>query len=38
VVHISSKNRFLESAELIFKAGTASGDYHGQMNSINFEK
>jgi hypothetical protein len=38
VVHIGSKNGFLEGAELIFKAGTASGDYHGQMNSQNFEK
>jgi hypothetical protein len=28
----------LQGAELIYKAGSASGDYHGQMNSINFEK
>jgi hypothetical protein len=38
VVYISSKNGFLVGAELILKAGTASGDYHGQMNSVNFEK
>jgi hypothetical protein len=38
VVHICSKNRFLEGAELIFKEGSASGDYHGQINSVNFEK
>jgi hypothetical protein len=33
VVHIGSKNGFLEGAGLIFKAETASGDHHGQMNS-----
>jgi hypothetical protein len=38
VIHIGLKNGFIEGAELIFKAGTASGDYHGQMNSVNFEK
>jgi hypothetical protein len=38
VVHIGSKNGFLEGVELIFKAGNASGDYHGQKNSVNFEK
>jgi hypothetical protein len=36
VVYIDLKNRFLEGAELIFKAGTASGYYHGQMICINF--
>jgi hypothetical protein len=38
VVHIGSKNGFLEGAELIFKVRTANADYHGQMNSVNFEK
>jgi hypothetical protein len=37
-VHTSSLNDFLEGAGLVFKAGTASGDYHGQMNADNFEK
>jgi hypothetical protein len=38
VVHSSLKDGFLEGVGLIFKAGTASGDYHTQMNSANFEK
>lgn len=38
VVHIGSSNGFLPGSSLIFKAGTSSGDYHGQMNSNNFEK
>ncbi|KAJ4431632.1 hypothetical protein ANN_20231 [Periplaneta americana] len=29
---------FLASAELIYKAGSTTGDYHGQMNSGNFQK
>jgi hypothetical protein len=37
VVHIGLKNGFLEGAQLIFKAGTASEGYR-QMNSVNFEK
>jgi hypothetical protein len=38
VAHIGSSNGFLEGAGLVFGAGTASGDYHGQMNTDNFEK
>jgi hypothetical protein len=38
VVHIDSSNGFLEGAGLVFRAGTASGDYHGQMNTDSFEK
>jgi hypothetical protein len=38
VVHTGSSNGFLEGAGLMFKAGTASGDYHGQMNADNFEE
>jgi hypothetical protein len=41
MVHAGSRAGFLQGGELIYKAGSASGDYHGQngqMNSINFEK
>jgi hypothetical protein len=38
IVHTGSSNGFLEGAGLVFRAGTASGDYHGQMNSDNFEE
>ncbi|KAJ4437060.1 hypothetical protein ANN_17195 [Periplaneta americana] len=38
VVHLGGINGFVEGCELIYKAGTATGDYHGQMNSNNFEK
>lgn len=38
VVHIGSDEGFLQGAELIFKAGTSTGDYHGQMNKTNFDK
>jgi hypothetical protein len=33
-----SENDFLHSAMLVYKAGAATGDYHGQMNGTNFEK
>lgn len=38
VVHAGSVNGFVENAALIFRAGTATGDYHGQMNKDNFER
>ncbi|GLG95894.1 Uncharacterized protein GBIM_02761 [Gryllus bimaculatus] len=38
VVHAGGNNGFINGAELIFKADSASGDYHGQMNPENFEK
>ena len=37
-MHAGSRNGFITNAKLIFKAGSSSGDYHGQMNSVNFEK
>jgi hypothetical protein len=27
-----------QDPELVYKAGTATGDYHGQMNSSKFQK
>jgi hypothetical protein len=38
MVHAGSRAGFLQGEGLIYKAGSASGDYHGQMNSTNFEK
>nr|XP_042912462.1 uncharacterized protein LOC122272631 [Parasteatoda tepidariorum] len=38
VVHAGSESGFIPNAGLIFRAGSASGDYHGQMNFENFEK
>lgn len=38
IVHAGSENGFVPNASLIFKAGQASGDYHGQMNKENFCK
>lgn len=38
VVHAGSTNGFIPNAQLVYTAGSASGDYHGQMNHINFEK
>lgn len=38
VAHIGGRGGFINGCELIFRAGTATGDYHGQMNSDNFEK
>jgi hypothetical protein len=37
MVHISLKNAFLEGAGFTEKVGTGSGDYNGQINSVNFE-
>jgi hypothetical protein len=37
-LHVGSINCFLQNAELIYKAGNSTGDYHGQMNHVNFEK
>lgn len=33
-----SKNGFITGAHLVFRAGLATGDYHGQMNAENYEK
>ena len=38
VAHAGSKDGFVPNADLVFKAGCATGDYHGQMNNENFEK
>ncbi|KAJ8866617.1 hypothetical protein PR048_032477 [Dryococelus australis] len=38
VVHAGGINGFIENALLVYKAGTASGDHHCQMNSVNFIK
>jgi len=36
-VHAGYEGGFIEGASLLFKAGSASGDYHSEMNS-NFLK
>ncbi|XP_043262779.1 uncharacterized protein LOC122403884 [Colletes gigas] len=38
IVHAGGKSGFVNNALLMFKANSTSGDYHGQMNAINFEK
>ncbi|KAJ4426456.1 hypothetical protein ANN_27270 [Periplaneta americana] len=38
VIHAGSESGFVENSLLIFQAGRATGDYHGQMNSTNFER
>lgn len=37
ILHAGSEKGFVSGASLIFKAGTNTGDYHGEMNSENFE-
>jgi hypothetical protein len=37
-VHLGGSGDFVEGCELVYKAGRETGDYHGQMNSDNFEK
>ena len=38
IFHGGSKSGFVPIAELIFKAGCATADYHSQMNYDHFEK
>jgi hypothetical protein len=38
LLHAGSENDFLHNAMLVYKAGEATGNYHGQMNGTNFEK
>ncbi|XP_055928589.1 uncharacterized protein LOC129959724 [Argiope bruennichi] len=38
IVHAGSSTGFIPGAQLIYKASTKTGDYHGQMNYENFEK
>lgn len=37
-MHAGSESGFVDNACLIFKAGLATGDYHGQMNRENFTR
>lgn len=37
-VHARSKSGFVPDAQLIFKAGSATGDYHGQLSYNNLQK
>lgn len=38
LLHSGSKEGFLDGAMLLYKAGSSGGDYHRQMNHVNFEK
>lgn len=38
VLDIGSENGFLQGGRLIYKANTTTGDYHSQMNFVNFTK
>jgi hypothetical protein len=38
VVHLGGSGGFVKGCDLVHKAGKATGGYHGQMNSDNFEK
>ena len=38
VVHAGSKNGFVEGAQLVYKASACTGDYHKEMNAVNFTK
>jgi hypothetical protein len=38
VVHIGSKDGFLPGAQLVYKANSTTGDYHGQMNCDKFSR
>ena len=38
IVHAGGEGGFVKDAALIFKARSTTGDYHGQMNALNFEK
>jgi hypothetical protein len=38
MLHVGENNGFLPNAELIHRAGSATGDYHGQINAAKFEK
>jgi hypothetical protein len=37
MLHVGGINGFVPNAQLVYKAGSATGNYHGQMNSANFE-
>ncbi|XP_039297551.1 uncharacterized protein LOC120354445 [Nilaparvata lugens] len=38
LLHVGSDNGFLPGSLILFRAGSATGDYHGQMNGDNFMK
>ncbi|XP_068082557.1 uncharacterized protein [Anabrus simplex] len=38
IASVGSEKGFIREAQLIFEARSTQGDYHGQMNSDNFEK
>lgn len=38
VVHADNEKRFVPKAALVFGSGSATGDYHGQMNAGNFQR
>lgn len=38
ILHAGSEDGFVENANLIFKSGSKSGDYHDSMNTENFER
>ncbi|KAJ8965225.1 hypothetical protein NQ314_004295, partial [Rhamnusium bicolor] len=38
ILHAGSKGGFIPNGLLIFKSGLKSGDYHDEMNSINFKR
>lgn len=36
VLHAGSSNGFIDGAALVFPSGTTTGDYHGEMNKVNY--
>ncbi|CAK1602928.1 unnamed protein product [Parnassius mnemosyne] len=38
IMHAGFESKFITNALLLFKAGTKSGDYHDDMNYVNYEK
>lgn len=38
ILHAGTEKGFIKGASLIFKSGQNKGDYHGEMNSKNFEQ
>lgn len=38
IVHAGPEHGFVPNALLTFKSGTKSGDYHDEMNYMNYEK
>jgi hypothetical protein len=37
-LHVGEISGFLPNVKLIYRAGNAMGDYHGQLNATNFAK